>query len=62
MTATDFGKNAVKMDTVASTMGSRRREGLPEPDSAEYVAGRILYAIETGKAEVYAHERPEVNE
>lgn len=62
MTATDFGKNAVKMDTVASGMGSRRREGMPEPDSAEYVAERILNAIETGKAEVYAHERAEVYE
>ncbi len=56
LTATDFGKNSVKSDSVAKTMSSRSREGMPEPDSAEYVAERILSAIETGKAETLAHE------
>lgn len=56
MTATDFGMNAIKSDAVAQNMQSRRREGMPEPDSAEYVAERVLHTIESGKAEVLAHE------
>jgi len=56
MTATDFGKNAIKSDAVAATMESRRREGMPEPDSAEHIATRILLAIESGEPEVYAHD------
>ncbi len=56
LTETDFGKNAIKSDETAKTMSSRSREGMPKPDSAEYVAERILSAIETGKAETYAHE------
>ena len=58
MTATDFGKHSIKSDEAARTMESRHREGMPEPDSAEYIADRILLAIETGDAEVYAHDRP----
>jgi NAD(P)-dependent dehydrogenase (short-subunit alcohol dehydrogenase family) len=58
MTDTNFGRNAIKSDSVARGMESRRREGMPEPDSPEYVAGRILLAIETEQAEVYAHDRP----
>jgi len=57
MTATDFGKNAIKMEPRASAMESRRREGMPEPDSAEHVASRIMLAIEMGEAEIYAHDR-----
>jgi len=56
MTATDFGVNAIKSDAVAQNMQSRRREGMPEPDSAEYVAERVLHTLESGKAEVLAHE------
>lgn len=56
MTATEFGKNAVKSDVIAQGMESRHRERLPEPDTAEYVAERILLAIESGRAEIYAHE------
>ena len=56
MTLTDFGKNAIKSDEVAQQMQSRRREGMPEPDTAEYVAKRIALAIESGRAEVYAHD------
>jgi len=59
MTLTDFGKNSIKTDAVAQTMQSRRREGMPEPDTAEYVAKRIVLAIESGKAEVYAHDEME---
>jgi short-subunit dehydrogenase len=56
MTATDFGVNAIKSDKVAHTMQSRHREGMPEPDSSEYVAQRILHTIESGKGEVVAHD------
>lgn len=55
MTATQFGKNAVKSDAVAERMESRHREHLPEPDTAEYVAGRILLALQSGEAEIFAH-------
>ena len=57
MTATNFGKNSIKSDAVAQTLQSRTREGMPPPDSAEYVAGRILLAIETETAETYAHDK-----
>ncbi len=53
---TDFGKNAVKFDVVAQGMSPRTREGMPTPDSAEHVAKRILLTIETGQAEVNAHD------
>ncbi len=56
LTDTDFGKNSIKSDATAKTMSSRSRDGMPKPDSAEYVAERILSAIETGKAETFAHE------
>ena len=54
MTATEFGKNAVKSDVIAQGMESRHREHLPEPDTAEHVAGRILLALQTGEAEIFA--------
>lgn len=56
MTDTDFGKNAIKSDIVAQGMESRQRENMPKPDSPEFVAGRILEALQTGAAETYAHE------
>lgn len=53
ITATNFGDNV---------MGGRRRwqpsdedRNLPPPDSADYLAGKILEAIETGKGEIFAH-------
>jgi short-subunit dehydrogenase len=52
LTATDFGKNSVRTEGI----GTFSREGMPEPDSAEHVADRILVAIETQRAEVMAHE------
>ncbi|MFZ2804058.1 MAG: SDR family NAD(P)-dependent oxidoreductase, partial [Patescibacteria group bacterium] len=42
LTATDFGKNSIKSDAAAQSMQSRGRENMPEPDSADFVAGRIL--------------------
>ncbi len=56
MTKTDFGKNAIKSATSLETMSSRHRPNLPTPDSAEYIAEKILLTIENGQAEIYAHE------
>ena len=56
MTDTDFGKNALKSDVVATTMESRSRPNMPTPDSPDYVALRVKHAIETGDAETLAHE------
>lgn len=55
LTDTDFGKNAVKADNVARTMDSRNRPAMPNADTAEQVAERIAYTIETGDAEVTVH-------
>jgi short-subunit dehydrogenase len=59
LTDTEFGTNSIKSDAVAKTMSSRSREGMPAPDSAEYVAERVLLAIENGRAEIYAHDEME---
>ncbi|HEU0050749.1 MAG TPA: SDR family NAD(P)-dependent oxidoreductase [Patescibacteria group bacterium] len=55
MTATDFGKNAIKSDESGQQMAPRSREHLLKPDSPEFIAERILYTIESGEAEVLAH-------
>jgi NADP-dependent 3-hydroxy acid dehydrogenase YdfG len=55
LTATDFGKNSHKTDIAAKSM-EERFKNMPEADSAEYIAERILHAIESGRAEVMAHE------
>jgi short-subunit dehydrogenase len=55
ITLTDFEKNTVK---AAQTQEWEQEEGgNPFPaDTAEYVAQKILEAIESGKAEVFAHD------
>ncbi len=53
---TDFGKNAIKFGEETRGMESRRQEHLPEPDSPEHVASRILFALESGQAEVFMHD------
>lgn len=55
LTATEFGKNSHKTDSAAKDM-EERFKNMPEGDSAEYIAERILHAIESGRAEVMAHE------
>lgn len=55
LTATEFGNNSHKSDAAAAGMAERFKN-MPEPDSAEYIAERILHAIESGRAEVMAHE------
>ncbi len=59
LTLTDFGKNAVKSDVVAQGMESRNRPNMPTADTAEYIAERILLTLQTGKAEMYAHDEME---
>ena len=51
LTATDFGEKAIKSDAAAQSLSSRNRPGTPAPISAEYIAGRIKQAIDTGEAE-----------
>jgi short-subunit dehydrogenase len=55
LTATDFGEKAIKSDAAAQNLSTRSRPGMPVPDSAEYIAGRIKLAIESGEAETLAH-------
>ncbi|MGA3192933.1 MAG: SDR family NAD(P)-dependent oxidoreductase [Candidatus Bathyarchaeia archaeon] len=54
MTLTDFEKNTIK-DVVLE--GAEQNGGPPFPaDTAEYVAQKILEGIETGEAEIFAHD------
>lgn len=54
ITATDFEKHTIKSPSIAQE--EAERHDLPPADSAEFVAEKILEAITTGKAEVFAHE------
>jgi NAD(P)-dependent dehydrogenase (short-subunit alcohol dehydrogenase family) len=54
MTTTDFGKNSIRNNS-GEHLIPRRREGMPTPDSAEFVANRIASAIESGEPETYMH-------
>jgi hypothetical protein len=54
MTLTDFEKNTIK-DFVPEN--GEQGEGPPfPPDTAEYVAKKILEGIETREAEVFPHD------
>ncbi len=54
MTLTDFEKNTIK-DAVPE--GGEQEGGPPfPPDTAEYVAQKILEGIESGEAEIFAHD------
>lgn len=55
LTATEFGKNSVRSPGT-DNMVPRRREGMPEPDSAEHVAAKIIEDIKSGAAEQYMHQ------
>jgi short-subunit dehydrogenase len=54
LTDTGFGKNSIKSQGSEDFPFSR--QNMPEADSAEHVAQRILHAIESEKAEVVAHD------
>ncbi len=54
ITETDFEKNTIKDGLEREWSGG---DGPPSPpDSAEYVAQKILDVIESGEAEIYAHD------
>jgi short-subunit dehydrogenase len=55
ITDTDFEKNTLK-DGEFEWGDAGDSHELPPGDSASYVAGKILEGIETGKAEIYAHD------
>lgn len=55
LTATEFGKNSHKSESAAADM-QERFKNMPEADSVEHVAERILHAIESERAEIMAHE------
>jgi short-subunit dehydrogenase len=54
MTLTDFEKNTIK-DFVPESGEQEESPPFP-PDTAEYVAHKILEGIETGEAEIFAHD------
>ena len=53
MTATDFEKNTMQSGPVMEWEG---RGNMPKIDPPELIAERIVEAIETGKAEIFAHD------
>lgn len=55
MTLTDFEKNTIK-DSSLNEDGEQEFAGRFPPDTAEYVAQKILEGIESGEAEIFAHD------
>jgi short-subunit dehydrogenase len=55
MTFTDFEKNTIK-DPSLLNHEEQEDTGRPPLDTAEYVAQRILEGIESGEAEIFAHD------
>ena len=55
-TLTDFEANTIKASGQEEEESERHGGGGFQPDSADSVAGKILEAIETGAAEVFAHD------
>jgi short-subunit dehydrogenase len=58
ITTTDFDKNTIKaLVDESEPQGEGEYEGAPfEPDTAEYVARKIVEGIESGEAEIFAHD------
>lgn len=59
ITTTDFDENTIKsvMTTKEGEQEEVEYEGAPfEPDTAEYVARKIVEGIESGEAEIFAHD------
>jgi short-subunit dehydrogenase len=58
ITTTDFDKNTIKaLVDESETQEEGEYEGAPfEPDTAEYVARKIVEGIESGEAEIFAHD------
>jgi len=53
---TDFGKNTIQVSP-ADDGGKQDAPGPTPPDSADYVAHKILEGITSGEAEIFAHNR-----
>lgn len=56
ITLTDFEKNTVKEKTGIIDFEDGDEGDFKPPDSAEYIAQKILNGIKSGKAEIFAHE------
>ena len=59
ITTTDFEKNTIKTPSTeeSSSEEEGEYEGPPfKPDSAEYVAQKIVEGIQSGEAEIFAHD------
>jgi short-subunit dehydrogenase len=56
MTLTDFEKNTIKDSSLVSGEEQEGSGGRLPPDKAEYVAQKILEGIESGEAEIFAHD------
>jgi len=55
MTLTEFEKNTIKAPSLLN-QEEQEETGRPPLDTAEYVAQKILEGIETGEAEIFAHD------
>jgi len=55
MTLTDFEKNTIKDPSLYENRGQEGTSWFPA-DTAEYVAQKILEGIESGEAEIFAHD------
>ncbi|MBX4210910.1 SDR family NAD(P)-dependent oxidoreductase [Candidatus Parcubacteria bacterium] len=60
LTSTDFGKNA-RQNKRPAEYRPGARPNMPTADTVEYVAEKIAETIETGEAEVYAHDSMKAN-
>lgn len=56
ITLTDFEKNTLKAKNIKDFQWEEDDNDFQPPDSAEYVAEKILKGIENEEAEVYAHD------
>lgn len=59
ITATDFEKNTIKASGISSFEEPQENGGdfkIPDADSADYVAEKIIEAITSEKAEIFAHD------
>jgi NAD(P)-dependent dehydrogenase (short-subunit alcohol dehydrogenase family) len=56
ITLTDFEKNTVKASSGEEQQEEGSWEGRPKPDTAEFVAEKILDTIKSGVAEQYVHD------
>lgn len=54
ITLTNFDKNMMEEKSFIEMPGEDK--DLPPPDKAEYIAEKILQGIETGEAEIFAHD------